>query len=95
MAKKDDREIWSSLWREAVLATTLGWDLALPIVGGTLIGYFLDRWLGTKHIFTLGLLVLGVAISYYNLWRFIRRLDRESGIEQASPDESKEEENKR
>ncbi len=62
-------------WREALRATTLGWELALPIFGGVLAGYYLDRWLGSRHIFTLGLLTLGLGASAYNLWRFIQRLD--------------------
>lgn len=65
---------WTTLWREALTALSLGWDLALPIFGGVLAGYWLDRWLGTGHVFTLGLLVLGVGIGYYNVARFIRRL---------------------
>jgi predicted F0F1-ATPase subunit len=78
MKKKPDASFWAALWREALLATTLGWELALPIFGGVLIGYFLDRFLGTGHIFTLGLLFLGVVAGYYSLWRFIRRIDRKS-----------------
>ena len=94
MAKNNDENLWSSLWREAILATTLGWDLAVPIVGGTLIGYFLDKWLDSGHTFTLGLLFLGIVISYYNLWRFIRRVDRKSDAEQARMKETQEEKNK-
>ena len=67
---------WPSLWRETLAAISLGWDLALPIFAGVLIGYFLDQWLGTGHIFTLGLLVLGIGIGYYNIARFIRRLNQ-------------------
>ena len=58
---------------------SLGWDLAIPIFGGVLLGYALDRWLQTRYIFTMGLLFLGIAISYYNLARFIQRIDREDG----------------
>lgn len=55
---------------------SLGWELALPIFAGVLLGHFLDRWLDTGLTFTLGLLVLGIGLSYYNLARFIRRVDR-------------------
>jgi F0F1-type ATP synthase assembly protein I len=57
------------------MATSLGWDLAVPIFGGVLLGHFLDRWLGTRYIFTLGLLMAGIGIGYYNVARFIRRLE--------------------
>jgi len=95
MKRQPDEEngAWAALWREALTALSLGWDLALPIFGGVLVGYWLDRWLGTNPIFTLGLLVLGVAIGYYNVARFIqrqhrqhqqRRLDQENKQEEKS-----------
>ncbi|MDD3826659.1 MAG: AtpZ/AtpI family protein [Anaerolineae bacterium] len=77
MSRRDNDESgWLSLWREALLAMSLGWDLAVPIFGGVLLGYFLDRLLQTRYIMTVGLMVLGVGVSYYNLARFIRRMDR-------------------
>lgn len=78
MAGQNDEENgdWAALWREAMVAMSLGWDLAVPIFGGVLLGYFLDRLLGTRYVFTLGLLVLGIGVAYYNLARFIRRTDR-------------------
>lgn len=85
----EENGMWVTLWREALTSLTLGWDLALPIFGGVLAGYWLDRWLGTGHIFTLGLLVLGVAIGYYNVARFIRRLEQ---IKQADSQTGQEEE---
>jgi F0F1-type ATP synthase assembly protein I len=74
----DDRQdsFWIELWRESLTAMTLGWDLALPIFGGTLLGYALDRWLETGHVFTMGLLMLGIMIGYYNVARFIQRINR-------------------
>jgi ATP synthase protein I len=91
MSKSDEENgMWATLWREALTALSLGWDLALPIFGGVLAGYWLDRWLGTGHIFTLGLLVLGVAIGYYNVARFIQRLHRQSGQTNHQEEEDKE-----
>jgi ATP synthase protein I len=75
MTKKNDRSFWGPLWREAVVAMSLGWDLAVPIFAGVLLGHFLDRWLGTGYVFTLGLLMLGIATGYYNVARFIRRVE--------------------
>jgi ATP synthase protein I len=72
--KRDDREIW----REALRATSLGWDLALPIFAGVMVGYLLDRTLGTTYIFTLGLLFLGIATGFYNVIRSIQRIDQRS-----------------
>lgn len=70
---------------------SLGWDLALPIFGGVLLGNLLDRWLGTKPIFTLGLLTLGIGVGYYNVVRFIRRMEKRAG-EAAQEEPSKTEE---
>ncbi len=72
---KQNDDLWRVLWREALTATTLGWELALPIFGGVLAGYFLDRTLDTGYVFTLGLLLLGIVGGFYNVWRFIERLD--------------------
>jgi F0F1-type ATP synthase assembly protein I len=56
---------------------TIGWDLAVPIFGGVLLGHFLDQWLGTRYTFTLALLGLGVMTGYFNLSRLIQRLNQE------------------
>lgn len=91
MRKPDEENgTWAALWREALTALSLGWDLALPIFGGVLVGYWLDRWLGTGPVFTLGLLILGVAIGYYNVARFIQRQHRRT--DQAKQQEEKSEE---
>lgn len=71
--KERDAASKHGFWYEALRATTLGWELALPIFGGVLAGYYLDRWLETGHTFTLGLLMLGLGVSIYNVWRVVRR----------------------
>ena len=91
MKPKPDESFWGSLWREALLATTLGWELALPIFGGVLGGYFLDRWFGTGHVFTLGLLGLGVVTGYYSLYRHIQRIDKKSDPAKQQSEEEGEE----
>ena len=74
--EENGQPFWGNLWREAMVALTLGWDLALPIFAGVLLGQVLDRWLDMTPTFTLGLLVLGIGLGYYNLARFIQRVDR-------------------
>lgn len=51
--------------------TSLGWEIAIPIFGGVILGYHLDRLLNTTYIFTLSLLFLGIAIGYYNIYKRI------------------------
>ncbi len=85
MQKKPETRPWRDFWREALRATTLGWELALPIFGGVLAGYYLDRWLGTGHVFTMGLLMLGIGVGAYNLWRVIQRWDARQKQDAAQP----------
>ncbi|MGC9356922.1 MAG: AtpZ/AtpI family protein [Anaerolineae bacterium] len=71
MTKKRDEKPW---FHELGRASSLGWDLALPIFGGVLLGHYLDgRW-GTDYVFTVGLLFLGVMAGFYSIWRFSQRL---------------------
>ena len=52
--------------------TSLGWELALPIFGGVLLGYQIDRILiGSKYTFTIFLLLTGIVVGYYNLYKLI------------------------
>ena len=90
MTKRNDQGFWGPLWREAMVAMSLGWDLAVPIFGGVLLGHFLDRWLGTGYVFTLGLLMLGIATGYYNVARFIRRVEARERQFAAQEDEADE-----
>jgi len=60
---------------EALGAASLGWDLALPIFAGVLLGHVLDRWLGSGYVFTVGLLLLGVLGGYYNVSRSVKRIE--------------------
>ena len=71
---------FTGLWREALLAMTIGWEIALPIFGGVLLGQLLDRLLQTTYIFTIGLLFAGIAMGYYNLARLIQRLQRQDRL---------------
>jgi hypothetical protein len=58
-------------WRLAATMLGLIWNLLLPIVGGVLLGSYLGRRLGHSETWTAALLLAGVAISLYNLYRFL------------------------
>jgi ATP synthase protein I len=47
----------------------IGWVLAVSVVGGTLGGYYADRWLGTSPWLTLLGIVLGMAAGFLNVFR--------------------------
>ena len=82
-----DRTDWGAAWREALAATSLGWDLALPIFGGVLLGHLLDRQLDTGYVFTLGLLVLGIGTGFYNVARSIQRIEARERRRDSTEDE--------
>jgi ATP synthase protein I len=41
------------------------------------IGYFLDQWVGTRSTFKTVFLLFGIAAGFVNLFKVVRRLDRE------------------
>lgn len=51
-----------------VEVTNLAWNLVTPIVGGVLLGHYLDTRKGDNFTWTLSLLVLGVLIAFMNLY---------------------------
>ena len=73
--KGNNQAGWNTVWRSALTMTSLGWDLALPIFGGVLVGHLLDRRLGTPYTFTLSLLVAGIFTGFYNVARSIQRIE--------------------
>ncbi len=68
------RQSWTrELAREGMRAMALGWELAVPIFGGVLLGHYLDQQFETGYTFTLGLLVAGIFVGLHNIWRFGQR----------------------
>ena len=53
-------------------ATTIGWEIAIPIVGGPLLGFFLDRQFGTGSRWTFILLGVGVLSAIAAVVRYVR-----------------------
>ncbi len=58
----------SNFARLAADVMTLAWNLAFPIVGGVLLGRNLDDRFGQDYTWTLSLLVLGVLVTFSNLY---------------------------
>lgn len=54
-----------------MVSTSLGWEMAIPIIGGALLGYKLDQLLNTAPLLTIGLLLLGIGFGYYSLYKVI------------------------
>jgi ATP synthase protein I len=62
-----------NFWRLVAVMSSLGWSLVVPIVGGALLGNYLDRLTGQEFTWTIGLLFGGVAMSLYNLYHILYR----------------------
>ena len=74
-ASREERrdQVWAAAWTDALRGMSLGWDLAVPICGGGVVGHLLDRYLHTGYATTVGLLFLGVAVGFYNVGRRIQQ----------------------
>ncbi len=55
-------------------AMQVGIELVAGVIGGALLGYGLDRWLGTWPIFFLVLFFLGAAAGMLNAYRYLRKI---------------------
>jgi ATP synthase protein I len=56
---------------------SVGLTFVVATAGATLGGYFLDRWLGISPWLTLIGLVLGVAAGFRELFRALKRAERQ------------------
>ena len=63
----------------------IGWVLMVSVLGGTLGGVYLDRWLGTSPWMTLLGISLGMAAGFTSLFRTLQgqeKIRRESDEQQ-------------
>jgi len=65
------------------MGVRVGVELIAGIAVGGLIGYGLDRWLGTKPWLLLVFFFLGAAASVLNIYRAVHGLDDSVGLGQA------------
>ena len=66
MTDKQDRR---ELFRELGRYSALGLEMALSVVIGLAIGYYLDKWLGTSPWLTVVWIALGFAAGVRSLYR--------------------------
>lgn len=66
--RKWDNEYVSSLLK----ASVVGIHLVTATFVGLAIGYFLDKWLGTKPVLTIIFLLFGIAAGYKNMYMEIK-----------------------
>jgi ATP synthase protein I len=73
---KDERK---SLVGDLRLYGSLGIEMAACVLIGTLVGYWADKWLGTRPWILIIGFVFGAAAGFRNLYRFISEEDRNRG----------------
>ena len=66
-----------SPWRPLLTLAGIGLTFVLATAGATIGGYFVDRWLGTTPWFTLIGIVVGVAAGFRDLFRTLKRAERQ------------------
>ena len=59
-------------WASGLWIIPLGWELAVPIVAGALLGHWLDDRYQSSPLWTVLALSLGTAAGFYNVWRLVR-----------------------
>ncbi|MBL8667869.1 MAG: AtpZ/AtpI family protein [Rhodospirillales bacterium] len=62
------------------MAFTIATDLVGGVLGGALVGWFLDRWLGTAPGALISLFFLGAAAGMWNVYRTVRGYDAALGF---------------
>ena len=70
-------------------AMRLGVELVSALIVGVAIGYFLDRWLGTKPWLMLLFFVLGAAAGFINVYRVVTGMGQGIGYSRGKADEDK------
>ena len=67
--------------RKLAQAVSVSTNLAAPILGGILFGYFLDEWLHTKPWLILIGTCLGTTGAFLALYRIVNKIDQEKDEE--------------
>jgi ATP synthase protein I len=73
MARPREPGAWTALAELSAVGMTLVMSTIVGLAGG----YFADGWLGTKPWLTLIGLVLGIVAGFVNLFRSVKKAERE------------------
>jgi len=67
----------------ALNASSVGLELGLSVGIGLLVGFYMDKWLGTEPWMLLLWMVLGLAAGFRGVFRAIKRADKAAAEEDA------------
>ena len=75
--------------RDAIMnASVLGLNLVTSTFVGLIIGWFLDKWLGTKPWLLLTFLVFGIIAGFKNVFMEVKKISAADKAEHESDDQS-------
>lgn len=60
-------------WAGIALVLNIGFSLAMPIVGGILLGVYLDRRCGTGFLFLIVMCIVGATGGFWSTYRVLER----------------------
>ncbi len=83
MNERQDRR---AFYRELGRYSALGFEMALSVIIGLGIGYYLDKWLGTAPWLMIRWLAFGFAAGVRSLYRAAKRSEKE--MEEQEKDET-------
>ena len=66
-------------WALALRLMGVGWFVAFSVIIGSVAGLWLDKWLGTKILFTLVGVLLGTTVAFYGLYQMVKPLMDDMG----------------
>ncbi|HEY5946324.1 MAG TPA: AtpZ/AtpI family protein [Kofleriaceae bacterium] len=66
----------------ALNASSVGLELGLSVGLGLLVGYYMDKWIGTQPWLMLLWLTLGLVAGFRGVFRAVARADRAAEVEE-------------
>jgi ATP synthase protein I len=72
LKQEKEEESRSKFVKSVGMASELGFVLSLPIVGGILLGSFLDKKFSSYPKLTLSLIFVGVIVSFCNMYEVMK-----------------------
>lgn len=66
-----------SAWYGLAMFGMVGWAVAVPVIGGTALGLWIDRRWPGETSWTLVLLLAGAALGSLNAWYWVQREGRD------------------
>ncbi|MEO8339365.1 MAG: AtpZ/AtpI family protein [Nitrospirota bacterium] len=80
------REGTQSTWFGLGMSGLIGWSVAVPTLGGVLLGVWLDGKYPAKFSWTLALLFAGLFIGCLNAWHWVAQQDQEMHRQESNDD---------